>query len=537
MNKYWLKNYPAQLNDEINLDDDHSITVAFQQAVARYSDNIAYTCGINQLTFQQVEQLSRHFSAYLQTQLQIKKGDRVALMAPNGLTFVIAMWAVIRSGAVLVNVNPMYTARELGHQLNDSGAETLIIADSNLSVFQTIKTNTKVKQVIAFASDDDIFQQVTATNSKQEIINLSQALSLGAQLTFIDSVTGLDDLFLIQYTGGTTGLSKGAVLSQRNILANIAQFTAVFSERIEYGHEVVLTALPMYHIFAFTVNILCYFTFGAKNVLVANPRDLPQLVTIFNDNKPTMVTGVNTLFNGLLHTEGFSSVDFSALKTSIGGGAPVQKSVALKWFECTGATIYEGYGLSETSPILTLNTNNILAGISGIGIPVPATDISIRDENNIEVELGVSGELCAKGPQVMSGYWQNETATCETFTSDGFFKTGDIALLDESGYFHIVDRKKDMIIVSGFNVYPNEIENELSYLPAVIEAACVGVPDEKTGEAIHLYVVSSDKSLTVEAVRRHCQQSLTAYKVPKLISFVDELPKSTVGKLLRRELR
>ncbi|HFB65746.1 MAG TPA: long-chain-fatty-acid--CoA ligase, partial [Aeromonadales bacterium] len=346
-----------------------------------------------------------------------------------------------------------------------------------------------------------------------------------------------DDLLYLQYTGGTTGLSKGAMLSHGNLIANIKQYEELAKNDINYGNDIILTAIPMYHIFALSMNTLAYFTFGASNVLVTNPRDMKSFVETWSHYDISMFTGVNTLFNGLLHTPGFAEIDFSTLKMTIGGGAPVQSAVSDKWKEVTGKALMEGYGLSETSPVLTLNLNYVEPSISGIGIPVPSTEISLRDDEGKEVAPGDAGELCAKGPQVMAGYWNNDEATKDAMTTDGFFKTGDIAVLDEQGHFHIVDRKKDMILVSGFNVYPNEIEAEAAGMDDVMECACVGVPDEKTGEAVKLFVVKTNPSLTEQDIQNYCRSRLAAYKIPKQVIFIEELPKSTVGKILRRELR
>ena len=370
-----------------------------------------------------------------------------------------------------------------------------------------------------------------------DTINFMVALAWGAGHDFVEPEVTLEDLIFLQYTGGTTGLSKGAMLTHGNLLANIRQFEAVNLGATEKGTETIITAIPMYHIFALMVNTLCFFRLGSTNVLITNPRDMVSFVKTWAETKPTFFTGVNTLYIGLLNTPGFSDIDFSTLKMALGGGAPVQKAVSGKWRDLTGKYIKEGYGLSETSPILTLNSLQETEYRSGIGLPLPSTDISLRDDEEREVPQGETGELCAKGPQVMKGYWRQEEATARSMTKDGYFKTGDIAVMDENGYFKIVDRKKDMILVSGFNVFPNEIEEEVVAIPGVLETACIGVPDEATGEAVKLYVVKTDESLTEGDIREFCRERLAGYKVPRQIVFIDELPKSSVGKILRRELK
>ncbi|MCJ8271618.1 MAG: AMP-binding protein, partial [Psychrosphaera sp.] len=365
----------------------------------------------------------------------------------------------------------------------------------------------------------------------------TDALETGKALTFEPPVIGHADLIFLQYTGGTTGLSKGAMLTHQNIIANVLQFREVTKHNLRSGEELVVTAIPMYHIFALVVNGMSFFAIGSGNVLIANPRDMPSFVKTWSQYPVTAFTGVNTLYNGLLHTPGFDAIDFSTLKMAVGGGAPVQEAVSGKWQKVTGRRIEEGYGLSETSPILTLNLDSGQQYITGIGVPVPSTDISIRDDAGQVVANGETGELCAKGPQVMAGYWNNPQATEEAMTADGYFKTGDIAYLDELGYFHIVDRKKDMILVSGFNVYPNEIEAQVAKMPGILECACIGVTDEKTGEAVKVYAVKSDEGITAEDVSAFCRDGLASYKVPKQIEFITEIPKSSVGKILRRELR
>ena len=546
MTKSWFTNYPENVAHTVDLSRYSSLTDLLQQTTAKYQKNTAYSNFGAELTFEQVDELSRDFAAYLQNKLSVVKNDRVALMCPNTLCFPVAMWGIIRVGGVQVNVNPMYTPRELEHQLNDAQVDTIIIFSPSTEMLAEIVDNTGIKNVITVDLDDLVNKGLPCAEVDKRLTNtisFTDALAQGKTLDLNEPILCQDDLLFLQYTGGTTGLSKGAMLSHGNLIANILQYKEFAKAHIDYGNDVVITAIPMYHIFALMANTLSYFSFGAKNVLVTNPRDMPSFVEVWKNTPATMFTGVNTLYNGLLHTPGFDEVDFSSLKLCIGGGAAVQQAVADKWRQVTGVKLQEGYGLSETSPILTLNFGSVEHSddVPGIGVPVPNTDISIRDEMGNSVEQGQSGELCAKGPQVMLGYWNNIAATTECMTHDGYFKTGDVALLDEHGFFHIVDRIKDMINVSGFNVYPNEIEAEVAKMPGILESACIGIEDEKTGEAVKLFVVtdkdSADTKITEQDVISFCRQGLTAYKAPKHVVFIDEIPKSSVGKLLRRELR
>jgi len=548
MTKPWFKNYPNNIAQQTDVTIYKSLIDLFHQTTAKYKQQTAYSNFGAELTFEQVDELSRSFAAFLQSKLNIAKGERVALMCPNTLCFPVAMFGIIRVGAVQVNVNPMYTARELAHQLNDAQVDTIIVFSPSTTMLADIIDKTRVKNVITVDLDDLVNKGLPCAPVDErltETISFTDALAQGENIELSEPTLSQDDLLYLQYTGGTTGLSKGAMLSHGNLIANILQFQEFSKNHIHYGKDVVITAIPMYHIFALMANTLSYFTFGAKNVLVTNPRDMPSFVEIWKNTPATIFTGVNTLFNGLLHTQGFDQVDFSSLKLCIGGGAAVQQAVADKWQQVTGVRLQEGYGLSETSPVLSLNfgaTNNGKeVYIPGIGVPLPNTDISIRDDLGNSVVQGESGELCAKGPQVMSGYWNNAEATAECMTHDGYFKTGDVALLDDTGFFHIVDRKKDMINVSGFNVYPNEIEAEVAQMSGILESACVGMEDAKTGEAVKLFVVtdkeSEDANMTEQDVISFCRQGLTAYKIPKQVVFINEIPKSSVGKLLRRELR
>ena len=540
MSKPWFAQYDAWCPHEIDPDKHKNVVEMILGAGERFANNTAYSSFGATLSYADVMKHSRDFAAYLQSESGLATGDRVALMAPNMMAFPVAMFGILRAGGVQVNVNPMYTARELEHQLNDADVETIVVFSGSTGTLAEVIENTNIKNVIVAGLDDLIglgLPSPPADARLQGAVAFVDAITAGADMTFVDVDIDGDDLIYLQYTGGTTGLSKGAMLTHRNLVANIVQFESTAGDYIKPGEDVVITAIPMYHIFALMVNTLSYFHFGGTNVLITDPRDMPAFVKEWSKWPVSVFTGVNTLYNGLLHTPGFADLDFSTLRISVGGGAAVQKAVSEKWKQVTGRHIKEGYGLSETSPILTLNPFAMKDFQSSIGVPAPSTDISLRDEAGKEVEQGERGELCAKGPQVMKGYWRREDATAEVMTDDGYFCTGDIATMDEKGFFRIVDRKKDMIIVSGFNVFPNEIEAEVAAMEAVLECACIGVADEKSGEAVKLFVVKADEALTVDDVRAHCKSCLTAYKVPRHIVFIEALPKSTVGKILRRELR
>jgi long-chain acyl-CoA synthetase len=538
--RIWQQSYTKGIPFEIDISGCSSVNQLFTEAADGYAGQAAFSSFGCELTYREVDRLSRDFAAYLQNELGVKKGDRVAMMAPNTLVFAIGMFGIIRAGGVQVNVNPLYSPRELEHQLRDADTDTIVIFSGSTQTLAEVIDATPVKNVIVFGLDDLVNRGLPSPPADSRIEGataFTDALEQGSGLGFVEPAMEQGDLLFLQYTGGTTGLSKGAMLTHGNLLANIAQFEAIDPGYIEKGNEVVITAIPMYHIFALMVNTLCFFKLGAKNVLVANPRDMESFVKTWAASSPTIFTGVNTLYVGLLHTPGFSDIDFSNLKISMGGGAPVQQAVSQKWKDVTGRYIKEGYGLSETSPILTVNQLATTEYRAGIGVPVPSTDVSLRGDDGKEVPQGQPGEFCARGPQIMKGYWRQPEATAEVTTGDGYFKTGDIAVMEEDGYFRIVDRKKDMILVSGFNVFPNEIEEEVAAMPGVMESACVGVPSEATGEAVKLFVVKSDAEITGDDVRDYCRERLAGYKVPKQVVFMDELPKSAVGKILRRELK
>ncbi len=540
MSKPWFDQYDPWMPHEIDADAYANVVDMLMEAGERFKDKVAFSNFGATKTYGESLDLSRNFAAYLQNTLGVKKGDRIALMAPNMMAFPIAMLGILRAGGVQVNVNPMYTARELEHQLNDADTDTIVIFSGSTGTLAEIIESTGIKNVIVVGLDDLINIGLPSPPTDPRLSNtvsFTDAVAAGADMELADVDICGDDLIYLQYTGGTTGVSKGAMLTHRNLVANVMQFESCGGDYIDFGNDVVITAIPMYHIFALMVNTLSYFKFGGTNVMITNPRDMPAFVAEWAKWQVNVFSGVNTLFNGLLHTPGFSDLDFSSLRFSVGGGAAVQKAVSDMWKKVTGKHIKEGYGLSETSPILTLNPFGSEEFRGAIGVPAPSTDLSLRNEDGEEVAQGERGEICAKGPQVMKGYWRREEETAEAMTDDGYFCTGDIGVMDETGFFRIVDRKKDMIIVSGFNVFPNEVEAEVAAMDAVLECACIGVPDKKSGEAVKIFVVKKDQSLTEQAVKAHCKECLAGYKVPRIIVFIDELPKSTVGKILRRELR
>jgi long-chain acyl-CoA synthetase len=539
--KPWAKHYEPGVPHQIDADAHASVWAMSAAAIAKYRDAPAFSNFGADLSFNDIDRLSRNLAAYLQTELGLKKGDRVAIMSPNIMAFPVTLFANMRAGLVQVNVNPLYTPRELQHQLNDADTDTIIIFSGSTPVLAEIIGETKVKNVIVADLGDcgnGALPSPPADERLSGVVKFADALAAGENLDFAPVDISGDDLLFLQYTGGTTGLSKGAVLTHRNLVANIIQITAFLGERVREGEEVVITAIPLYHIFALMVNCLTYFTKGGRCVLITNPRDMPGFVKELSNAKFSVITGVNTLFNGLLHTPGFAELDFSALNLAAGGGTAIQEAISNKWREVTGHHITEGYGLSETSPVVSFNVAGRDEFTATIGVPMPSTDVSLRDDDGNEVAPGEPGELCVKGPQVMTGYWRREEETAAVTTADGYFRTGDVAILTEEGRFKIVDRKKDMILVSGFNVYPNEIEGVVANMDGVLEAACVGVPDAQTDEAVKLFVVKTpDGQVGTDEVIAFCRENLTAYKVPKQIAFIDELPKSPVGKILRRELR
>jgi long-chain acyl-CoA synthetase len=538
----WLATYrecgiPAHIDPNAH----RSVVHMLEGAMKKYAAKPAFRSFGQTLTYADVDRQSRNFAAYLQTKLGVKKGDRIAVMMPNLLAFPIAFLGIIRAGAVQVNVNPMYTPRELEYQLKDAGVKVMVVFAGSSATVAEVLTSTPLETVITVGPGDGSAATLPSPPVDPRLhgaLAFADTLAEGAKFGFDYVDLNGDDLLFLQYTGGTTGLSKGASLSHRNLVANTEQFKAAMGSAPPSAEDVVVTAIPLYHIFALMVNFITYFSVGADNWLVANPRDMDSFVQTLNQAKPTVFMGVNTLYAALVAHPKIREVDFSNLRLSGGGGAAVIAAISAKWREITGQIIREGYGLSETSPVLSFNPWDLTEFSGTTGLPMPSTDIKLLDDEGREVGRGEAGEICAKGPQVMSGYWEKPEANAAAFTTDGYFRTGDVGVFDEKGLLKIVDRKKDMIIVSGFNVYPNEVEAVATACPGVMECACIGVPDDKTGEAVKLFVVKApNATLTNEDLVTHCRKEMTAYKMPKIVQFIDALPKSAVGKILRRELR
>ena len=551
MNQPWLDSYPEGVPAEIDVNSYSSILDIFEQSCVKYQDQTAYVNFDKKLTYAELDRLTRDFAAWLQSK-GLVKGDRIALMMPNILQYPVALFGAMKAGLVIVNTNPMYTARELKHQLEDSGARAIVVVENFAHVLEKISGEVGVEQIITTKIGDLLgFPKSLLINFvlkyvKKAVpgfnlpgsVSFSEALKQGAGLSLSPVEYDLEDIAFLQYTGGTTGVAKGAMLTHKNLVANMLQAKAwMIPAGIGLDTEIVITALPLYHIFALTANCLTFMALGGVNVLITNPRDMPGFVKELEKVPFTMIPGVNTLFNGMLNTPGFAELDFSTLKGALGGGMAVQRAVAEKWQQVTGTPLVEAYGLTETSPAACINPMD-LEGFNGcIGLPISSTECGIMNDEGELLPQGETGELAVRGPQVMKGYWQRPEATAEVITEDGWLRTGDIALMNEDGFFKIVDRKKDMILVSGFNVYPNEIEDVVALHPKVLEVAVVGVPDAKSSEAVKLFVVKSDPSLTEDEIRAYCKEQLTGYKRPRHIEFRDELPKSNVGKILRRELR
>ena len=549
--RIWLGGYMKGVPSDIDSSAYTSLAQVLETSCDKFRELPAFENMGVCLSYDDIDRLSQDFASYLQNVLGLNKGDRVALMMPNLLQYPVAVFGVLRAGMVVVNVNPLYTPRELEHQLKDSAARAIVIIENVATTLQEVIDKVPLEAVITtqvgdlFGFPKGLITNFAVKRVKKMVpawnipgtVPFRTALARGKAQPYHRVTLTHEDVAFLQYTGGTTGLSKGATLTHGNMVSNLVQMHAWIGPMLNEGKDIVVTALPLYHIFALTVNCLLFLRVGGKNILIANPRDMPGFVRELAASKLTAFTGVNTLFNGLLNTPGFAEVDFKALKFTVGGGAAVQQAVAEKWQKVTGVALTEGYGLSETSPGVCFSPLDKPEWNGSIGIPLPSTYVSLRDDDDKMVEIGKPGELCVKGPQVMRGYWNKPEENARSFTPDGYLRTGDIAVMDQKGYFKIVDRKKDMILVSGFNVYPNEIENVVALHPGVMEVACIGVPDAKTGEAVKVFVVKKDPNLTVEILREHCKQNLTGYKVPKLIEFRDSLPKSPVGKILRRELR
>lgn len=551
MEQIWIKNLPDDVPSEINVEQYDSLVDMFETSVAKYADQPAFVNMGATLTYRKLEERSRAFAAYLQHELKLQKGDRVAIMMPNLLQYPIALFGVLRAGMVVVNVNPLYTPRELKHQLNDSGAKAIVVVSNFAHTLEKVVDQTPVESVILTGLGDLLsapkrtlvnfvvkyIKKMVPKYDLPHAISMRKALNKGRRLQYVKPKLDNQDLAFLQYTGGTTGVSKGAMLTHRNVVSNLLQADAAYSPMLNDGKEFVVTALPLYHIFALTVNCLLFMHKGANNLLITNPRDLPAFIGELKKHPYTAITGVNTLFNALVNSEEFSTLDFSHLKLSIGGGMAVQRAVAEKWQNMTKTKLLEGYGLTEASPLVTCCPYNLEGYNGAIGFPVAMTDIQVRDDDGAVLAQGEIGELFAKGPQIMLGYWQRPEETAKVIDKNGYLATGDIGYMDDQGYFFIVDRKKDMILVSGFNVFPNEVEDVIAMNKGVIEVAAVGVPSELSGEAVKVFVVLSDKSLSERDIIDHCREHLTGYKVPKLVEFRNELPKTNVGKILRRELR
>ncbi|UUO22027.1 AMP-binding protein [Colwellia sp. M166] len=551
MEKVWLeKSYPAGVEFEINPDKYNSIADLFLKYTKLYKNNVAFINMDSSITYQELGQQASDFAAYLQHDLGLVKGDKFAIMIPNLLQYPIALFGALIAGLTVVNVNPLYTPRELQHQLKDSGAKSILILENFAHVLETVIDKTDINQVILTGVGDRLSaikgavvncvlkyvkKQVPAYNLPGAV-KFNKAMAKGAKLSYMPVAVKGDDLAFLQYTGGTTGPSKGAMLTHRNLIANVEQSNASTKNVYEIGKEMMVTALPLYHIFALTSNCLCFIPFGGTNLLITNPRDMVGFVKELDKYPFTAITGVNTLFNGLLHTPGFEKLDFSTLKLGFAGGMAVQRPVAELWEKVTATRLLEGYGLTECSPLVTMSPYDQESYNGTIGIPAPSTDVRLIGDDGEEVEIGKPGEMWVKGPQVMKGYHNRQDATDEVL-KDGWLATGDIATMDENGFFTIVDRKKDMIIVSGFNVFPNEIEEVLVTHPGILEAAAVAAPSDATGEMVKVFVVRKDLSLTERDVIEHCTELLTNYKRPKVVVFLDELPKTNVGKVLRKELR
>ena len=550
MDKPWLKSYPPGVPAQIDLSGYRSIVDLFEQSCDKYKDRMAYHNMGAELTYSELDYLTRNFAASLQ-HMGLQPGDRIALMMPNILQYPVALFGALRAGLVIVNTNPMYTARELRHQLVDAGAKAIVVVENFASVLESVRDEVPLEHVITTGVGDLLdFPKSMLVNVVLKYVKKSipawklpgsekfrDVLDKGKKLPLKPVNVTFEDIAFLQYTGGTTGVAKGAMLTHRNIVANLLQSRAWLAQLDGESHETIITALPLYHIFALTANCLTFLYLGGSNVLITDPRDMPGFIKELGRHPFTAITGVNTLFNALLHTQGFADLDFSHLKMTLGGGMAVQKAVAEQWKKVTGVPLIEAYGLTETSPAACINPVNLEEYNGYIGLPISSTDGAIIDEDGDFLEPCEAGELCIRGPQVMKGYWQRPEATDEVLDSAGWLHTGDIAVMTRDGFFKIVDRKKDMILVSGFNVYPNEIEDVVALHPKVLEVAAIGVPDEKSGEAVSLFVVRKDPSLTKEEVIEFCKENLTGYKRPRYVEFMDELPKSNVGKILRRELR
>ena len=552
MDKPWLSSYPESVPAEIDSSAYASVVDIFTESTARFADRPAFHNLGTTISYQQLDDATQAFASWCQHEAGLVKGDRIAIMMPNLLQYPVAVFGALRAGLVVVNTNPLYTDRELEHQLTDSGAKAIVVVEAFAHTLAKVIDKTSIETVVTTRFGDMLgFPKSLLINVVLKYVkkmvppfdlpgahSMKDVLSKGTSLPPAKAELNHDDLAFLQYTGGTTGVAKGAMLTHGNMVSNIQQaWTWINAVEQDEGEEIIVTALPLYHIFALTANCLTYMKLGAMNLLITNPRDLPAFVKELGKFEFTAFTGVNTLFNALMNTPGFDQLSFDKLKLTLGGGMAVQKAVADRWKQITGNTLIEAYGLTETSPAACINPMDLVEYNDSIGLPIPSTEGSIRDENNQPVPVGEAGELCLRGPQVMKGYWQRPEETAATIDSDGWLHTGDVAIMNEQGYFKIVDRLKDMILVSGFNVYPTEIENVLANLPGVLEVGAIGVPDEHSGEVVKVVIVKKDPDLSEEDIHSYCKNELTGYKRPKVIQFVDELPKTNVGKILRRELR
>lgn len=552
MDKIWLKNYPPGVPAEINTADVTTLVEMLETAVETYADKPAFTNMGHSITYRELDQLTRQFADYLQHDLGMASGDRVAIMMPNTLQYPVALFGVLRAGMTVVNVNPLYTPRELRHQLKDSGATTIVVLANFANTLQKVIDDSDVRNVIITELGDMLpfpkralvnfvvrkIKKMVPAYQLPQAIPFRKVLANGDAERFRRVDVSIDSVAFLQYTGGTTGVSKGAILTHRIIGSNVIQASEWIAPSAVPGDEIIVTALPLYHIFALTANCLTYMRLGANNLLITNPRDFDAFIKTIKDCGMTAITGVNTLFNALLHHPDIGSVDFSKLRMTLGGGMAVQRAVAEKWKAVTGKPLLEAYGLTETSPAATINPMNMKEFNGSIGLPLPSTEVQVIDTDGKELAVGEIGELCIRGPQVMEGYWQRPEETAMVLDQDGWLKTGDIARIEADGFVYIVDRAKDMIVVSGFNVYPNEVEEVVSAYPGVLECAVIGVKDERSSEAVKLFVVAKEPGgLTTEELLAHCRENLTNYKVPKHVEFREELPKTNIGKILRRELR
>jgi long-chain acyl-CoA synthetase len=554
----WIKQYPPGVPATVRTDTFLSLAALLEEAFRRHASRDAVCCMDTRLRYRDIDSLSEALGAWLQS-LELERGARVAVMMPNVPQYMVAIAAILRAGYTVVNVNPLYTARELEHQLEDSGAEVIIVLENFAATLEEVMDKAGVKHVVLASIGDlvgfwrGMFVNFAVRHLRAmvpefrlpldkgcTVTRFNMAVAEGSRMSLKRVNIGPEDVAFLQYTGGTTGVSKGAVLLHRNVVANILQVEAWFKPMLDKLGDRPLTAvcaLPLYHIFALTICALFGARMGMMNLLIPNPRDIPGFIRTLSKHSVNMFPAVNTLFNSLANDPDFARLDFSGLVVSNGGGMAVQQATAARWLKITGCPVVEGYGLSETSPVATSNRLDVTAFTGTIGLPVPSTEIAIRDDDNRDVATGMPGEICIRGPQVMAGYWNRPDETAKVMTADGFFKSGDVGIMDEQGYIRIVDRKKDMILVSGFNVYPNEIEQVVNLHPGVLECAAIGIPDDRAGEAVKLFVVKSDPTLAEDDLERYCKENFTAYKRPKYIEFRDELPKSNVGKILRRELR